>query len=213
MSRKKSELIGERFGRLLVIAEFGRNKFGDVVWICKCDCGKESKPTTNNLKRGTTKSCGCVAVENLVKRTTTHGCTNTPEYYTWQIMIDRCYNPKNKKYHRYGARGILVDERWLNSFECFLEDMGKRPESNKKREYSIERKNNNGNYGPSNCYWGTQHDQHRNRSDNNWIEYNGEKLILQDWATKFKTHHANILRMLKGHSFEYAYNHYMNKLQ
>jgi hypothetical protein len=80
------------------------------------------------------------------------------EYNTWQSMKQRCLNPRNKDYHNYGARGIKVCDRWIHSFKNFLDDMGYKPGP----EYSLDRKNNDGNYGPKNCRWATHEVQRNN---------------------------------------------------
>jgi hypothetical protein len=86
------------------------------------------------------------------------GFSKTSEYHIWRTMLARCYNPKCKKFPRYGGRGIKVCKRWKSSFQNFLEDMGLRPVG-----LSIERKNNNGNYEPNNCIWATAKQQAQNR--------------------------------------------------
>ncbi len=83
----------------------------------------------------------------------------TTEYITWQNMKRRCDNPNHKSFKTHGARGIKVCERWLNSFDNFLEDMGLRPNS----DYSIDRKNNDADYTPENCRWATSQQQNRNK--------------------------------------------------
>ena len=86
----------------------------------------------------------------------------SPEYVTWVNMISRCYNPDNVEFHRYGVRGIAVCQRWRDSFEAFLADMGKLPGPT----YQIERRNNDQDYGPDNCEWATRKQQARNRRSN-----------------------------------------------
>lgn len=95
-------------------------------------------------------------------------------------MINRCYAPENGAYSRYGGRGIIVCERWLNSFAAFSDDMGQRPS----RFHSIDRKDNDGPYSPENCYWATPNQQTRNKRSNVWVTYKGETLVLKDMAVK-----------------------------
>ncbi len=104
---------------------------------------------------------------------------NTPTYHSWINMRQRCSNPKNPDYPRYGGRGIKVSQRWLTSFENFVEDMGVAPKG-----YSIDRINNNGDYEPGNCRWATQKEQQNNRSSNKNITYKGETLGICEWAER-----------------------------
>ncbi|UOF79264.1 homing endonuclease [Caudoviricetes sp.] len=114
---------------------------------------------------------------------TTHGWTNTREYRVWHDMRQRCNNPKNSRYEKYGARGISVCDRWQD-FSNFISDMGSRPGP----EYSIDRINNDGNYEPSNCRWATRSVQQRNkgktkidhklpRGDAHWTRRDKEKAV------------------------------------
>lgn len=106
----------------------------------------------------------------------------TTEYKIWQGMKQRCYNPKDKKYYNYGARGIKVCDRWLESFNNFLEDMGKRPSL----KHSLDRfPNMDGNYEKDNCRWATDMEQACNRKGITWIEYNGMKKVKEHWALYF----------------------------
>jgi hypothetical protein len=95
----------------------------------------------------------------------------------YRDMLQRCYNPKNRRYHRYGGRGITVCLRWRLSYHAFVKSMGKRPPGT-----TLERRNNDGNYSPQNCYWATWKEQFRNRKTNHWITINGRTKILDDWA-------------------------------
>ena len=113
----------ERYGRLTILNETKKHYFE-----CQCDCGNKKIIRIYDLKNGKTKSCGCIRDEKTSERRLTHGHTLnrkfTSEYYSWVAMKTRCTNPKSKYYNYYGGRGITICDRWLNSFENFLDDMG-----------------------------------------------------------------------------------------
>jgi len=155
---KKVDLTGRKFGRLTVVEEAGRSKYGLVLWKCACNCGNIKIFYGTNLTRGLTTSCGCFRTETTVKRSTTHGQFHTLAYKTWGEMIQRCTNPNNSSYPDYGGRGIKVCKRWL-MFENFLKDMRSRLSHN----LSIERVNNDGDYTPNNCIWADKFTQARNK--------------------------------------------------
>lgn len=131
----------------------------------------------------------------------THGCSGnsrTSEYAIWLSMKARCYNPLSKPYNNYGGRGITVCERWRESFQNFMEDMGPRPPG-----MTIERLDNNGIYAPSNCKWATRKEQGVNKRNNRLIEYHGRRLTLSQWASETNISRQTLYRrLLAGWSVE-----------
>ncbi len=159
--KRPTNLVGERFGRLVVHQFVRKDANWNTWWLCQCDCGGSKTVARYNLVTGNTSSCGCLQLASIKRvgaSTKRHGMWNTPEYKAWQMLRHRCYNPKAAGYKNYGGRGIKVCERW-QSFDAFIEDMGRRPAP----DLSIDRINNDGNYEPSNCRWATKKEQVINR--------------------------------------------------
>ncbi len=117
----------------------------------------------------------------------------SPEYHSWDNMIQRCTNPKATAYPFYGARGISVCVEWRSSFKQFLADMGPRPEG-----YRIERRNNDGNYEPSNCLWLSHKDQMRNTRQTAFVFLGNKKMCIKDAATAVGVHPMKIYNLTRG---------------
>lgn len=157
-------LTGRKFERLTVTADTGRrDAAGRVIWLCMCDCGNHRDAVSRDLTSGRTTSCGCKKAERAKGAATKHGAASheqrSPEYRSWTSMRTRCTNPTYHAWDRYGGRGISVCDRWRESFENFLADMGPRPKGT-----TLDRHPNpDGNYEPGNCRWATRIEQRSNR--------------------------------------------------
>lgn len=192
-------IIGRKVGRLLVIAETFRMHQYRRRFECRCDCGQTTFVEYDSLASARTRSCGCLRAE-MQELVSSHSKKRHPLYVTWIQMLNRCYCPKNTSYKNYGKRGIKVCDRW-HSFENFIADMSNRPSGT-----MIERINNDGDYEPSNCKWGTPVEQVRNRRNTVSVEFRGELRPLGEWCEilqiPYKVVHARIHRY--GWSLERA---------
>jgi len=176
------DLTGQQYGKWLVQARATQQLHGKPAWECLCECGTAKVVAGSVLRMGESTSCGCyqkeLAAKNLGNVARKHGQHNTIEYLRWLRMKARCTNPNNPAYADYGGRGITVCQRWMDSFEAFIEDMGERPSP----EHSIDRIDNNRGYEPNNVRWATKQEQANNRRSNVEVTYNGETKTLAAWA-------------------------------
>lgn len=184
LARMKRVHRFEAFGRLTAVRNVGRHPHGGEKWECKCACGSKTFVRHYALLSGHTTSCGCSRRESMRRaglRNKKHGeCSpkrRRPEYSAWCAMRNRCRNPRNRAYSRYGGRGITVDPRW-ESFERFLADMGTRPSPH----HSLERVDNDGPYSPANCIWATRKQQARNRRRMRKVTAFGRTQLVCEWA-------------------------------
>jgi hypothetical protein len=190
------DLTGLRFDRWLVL-ELGpkSSKWRWYYWKCLCDCGTIRLVSSQALRQGRSRSCGCILRDfniNCPPRLL-HGESHkrSSEYGVWCRMRHRCNDPKEKRYPDYGGRGIKVCAGW-GDYRNFIADMGRRPND----EMEIERIDNNGNYScgqcaqcvengwTANCKWATIIEQARNKRSNRHITYNGKTLLMVEWAER-----------------------------
>ena len=185
----KSNLAGQRFGRLVVLEEVESDKPG-TWWLCKCDCDNTKVVQGTSLNAGRIKSCGCLKDETVKITHTKHGQNTlegqTPTYRCWANILKRCDNPNDSRYHNYGGRGIKVCDRWKgeHGFENFLADMGSKPEGK-----TIDRINNDGDYEPGNCRWITNLEQQWNRRAKGYTWNKREQKYVASIGVNHKTIH------------------------
>ena len=156
----RTDLVGKRFDRLVVLNFAKTDSYRTACWRCVCYCGKETVVRGTSLTSQKTKSCGCFGAEQRLVARIKHGCCRanfkTPEYYSWLAMIQRCTYPSQKKYKFYGGAGVTVCPRWRgkHGFENFLNDLGERPVGT-----TLGRFGDVGNYERGNCKWMTRQEQ------------------------------------------------------
>ncbi len=190
-------IIGSKIGRWTVIDLLPKYEAR-----CRCECGTVRIVFIGSLVSNRSKSCGCLRVETTRARSLVHGESSgrkhSAEYSSWAGMRERCLNPNNGRFSYYGGRGIKVCKRW-DSFNLFVEDMGRKPSKN----HSVERINNNGNYEPSNCRWATKLEQCENQRSNRLVTFGGETKTISQWSRLTNINYYTILgRINKGWSSE-----------
>jgi hypothetical protein len=180
----KNVLPGKKFGNWTVLSN-GKKINKSYYVKCRCLCGKVKEVRVGTLINEESKSCGCIA-----KPARKHGKTKEKVYHVWNGMRQRCQNPNNANYARYGARGIKVCKRW-NTFENFYSDMGDPPDG-----CSIERINNSKGYNKKNCKWASATEQANNRRTSRLVEFKGTKKTIAQWAIHFDIPQPRLSRRL-----------------
>jgi hypothetical protein len=192
MGRQVSKLrVGAKIGRWTLVELRGWLNGKVSLWDCVCECGTLRTLHSPSLYAGTSKSCGCLMVE---EKSTKNGMSKKYPllYARYRAMYQRCYNPENKRYSDYGGRGISICTHWLKSFENFLEDMGEPPFPGA----SLDRINNDGDYEPANCKWSDRKEQNRNTRKTRWVEFEGKMRRLQELAEEFKINVSSLTSRL-----------------
>ena len=198
------DLTGQTFGRWRVLGR-GENRGNEITWICKCACPKGTirEVSGNSLRRGVSKSCGCLHDELLVERCTKHGYAKQHDvdrlYQIYCGMKERCYNPKSQYFYLYGGRGIGICAEWLERENGSVNFIEWSRANGYRDNLTIDRINSDGNYEPSNCRWVTTKEQNNNRRNNRYIHYNGECRTITEWAeVKELTYSALAHRLTRG---------------
>lgn len=176
------DLTNKKIGRWTVIERVENHKSGKSQFLCKCDCGTIKIIRSDILRNETTHSCGCFRREKARCQEAKHGMTNTPLYRRWRNMYGRCYNPNNRRYKNYGGRGIKICDEWLDKEKGFINFYNWAINNGYKQELTIDRIDVHGDYEPNNCRWVTNLEQQRNRTNNTFITYKGERHCISEWS-------------------------------
>lgn len=197
--------VGEKYGRLTVKKVYKKVLYGSktVVADCVCECGNTTTIPADRLTRGSTKSCGCRLREMLrngdIRRK--HGGRGTRLYQIWKSMRERCNTVTNDNYPKYGARGITVCREW-DDFAVFRDWARANGYDD---TLTIDRIDPYGGYSPDNCRWATYTEQARNKTNNRWLEYKGERRTVAEWSERIGISQSTIHERLKhGWSVERA---------
>lgn len=197
-------LAGKMFGRLKCIEKVGRDPVSRTIrWLCECSCGQQLIVRSTSLLTGNTKSCGCLQRESARKvgRRKIHGLSeesNTGIYKSWAHMKQRCLNPNNKSYPRYGGRGIRICDEWMDvkNFYDWAVNNGFR------EGLTLERIDLDGNYEPSNCCWADRKVQNNNKSSNVLIAYRGKEKTLAQWADELGFNYGTLYSRIQGRGWD-----------
>lgn len=199
--KTKTDLIGHRFGKLVVTERVGRNKHNNVLWKCKCDCGGETITTSHCLLCGDTKSCGCIRNKyftekkydllDIQEKFENTIPSDTPIYRSWSAMRSRCRTENNPAYKNYGGRGITVCDEWLGE-NGFINFYNWSIQNGYADGLTIDRIDNNGDYTPNNCRWITREEQQKNKRNNTIITCDGKSMIISDWARELGVNRSMI---------------------
>lgn len=198
--RDESSLSGKRFGRLVVIEKVGKANSHGTLWRCKCDCGNIKDVRREYLTSGGTSSCGCLRNElrsktayEMGEKNVRHGhCRRNnmhPLFNVWRGMRSRCKDPKHISYKTYGAKGISVCKEWDEDFVAFYEWC---MANGYKKGLALDRIDPKGNYEPDNCRFITQAENNRRQKRTIWIEHNGKRLTIPQWAEELGMEHSTI---------------------
>lgn len=190
MTKKLELRAGEVFSSLTVVREgVPSGSRGRIT----CVCGKEKVVLSENLRRGTATSCGCLRKPSRLS----HGYTGTPTYSTWRSMLRRCSEPSHKDYAKYSKLGMTPS--WQN-FERFLSDMGERPSL----RHTLDRRDNSKGYFAENCRWASWEEQQRNRTSNRHVVYtaadgNSRKVTLAEVCEILSLSRTTVQQRLSKH--------------
>lgn len=192
------DLTGQKFGRLTVTG-YSHTTNRKPYWHCVCECGNTTIVYGADLKKGHTKSCGCLQRKITRERVFKHGQRHSRLYRIWCDMKTRCYNPNCRTFKYYGDRSITVCDEWKNDFQAFCDWAMANGYHN---DLSIDRIDVNGNYCPENCRWATPQEQASNRTSNHLLTYNGHTMTMKKWSEEVGIPFRVLEQRLNRHGWE-----------
>lgn len=191
--------IGTKVGQWTITKQTRKGKGANTreAYACVCTCGAKQVLRKSVLQSGKGLECRACASKRVRLKHGGWGKSFTTEWRIWCGMKQRCLNPNHDAYHYYGGRGIKVCERWLESFENFYADMGPRPPM-----LTLERRNNEGDYAPDNCYWATRTEQNSNQRTNHLVTVDGVTQTVAAWAHKLGTKPAVLYNRIHQYGWD-----------
>lgn len=206
--KRHKHVAGEKYNRLTFLAPKEEGCSDSTKWLMRCDCGVEKYMVASRVARGSTKSCGCLVREMAAAKGRTHGMHGTLTHNSWEKIRARCYNKKNNRYTETGGRGIVMCDRWRDSFENFYADMGERPAGKQ-----IFRKDINGNYTPENCVWRLPSEAMRNNRRSKIVEINEKSYNVKDAEKLLGIYRSSINQRSRdfNENYQQATDHFAKK--
>ena len=194
-------LIGQEFGRLVVVRLHGTNRHRQTLWACVCSCGRETIVARGALRSGNTRSCGCLHGDMLHGRRI-HGKEPPALYQCWLDMKKRCSNKSSIGYRHYGSRGIAVCKQWANDFPAFRAFALSR---GWRSGLFIDRIDNDGGYSPGNCRFVVRRANNLNTRRMRIVVWRGETRSLHEWSAQVGIKYPILRRRLwRGWSVDRA---------
>ena len=196
-----NDLSGNRFDMLLVLHRVENSPDGYVQYLCLCDCGNTKVIKGHNLLNGKTHSCGCLKKKMMAEKQFIHGeagsrhCQPNRLYRIWRGMVDRCTRPNFRQWKDYGGRGITVCNEWRNDYQNFKQWAYSNGYDD---NLTIDRKNNDGNYEPSNCRWIPFEEQMNNRRTNHLLSLNGKTQSMKKWSNEIGINYGTLKSRIKS---------------
>lgn len=200
---QSKEFIGQKFGSLTILdirSSTGKDGSKSMA-TTKCDCGKTKEIYFSNIRRGKTKSCGCLnakmASAHCKSLNTDHGLSRHPLYIVWVAMKNRCYNPDDVSFHNYGAKGVTICNEWREDFMVFY-NWGINNGWAKGLQLDKDIKGDSKLYSPETCCFATRKENGRKKKNSLWVTLQGQTRALSEWCELLNKKYATVRKRIKS---------------